>query len=66
MTVRYIDGYMNPAFGEGTALNYQVLSETVSAVRRSKSKVEMDEAMVACCAPIREDYKRRHKNRTRV
>ena len=47
---------------EGTALNYQVLSETVSAVRRSKSKVEMDEAMVACCAPIREDYKRRHKN----
>ena len=51
---------------EGTALNYQVLSETVSAVRRSKSKVEMDEAMVACCAPIREDYKRRHKNRTRV
>ena len=51
---------------EGNALNYQVLSETVSAVRRSKSKVEMDEAMVACCAPIREDYKRRHKNRTRV
>lgn len=51
---------------EGTALNYQVLSETVSAVRRSKSKVEMDEAMVACCAAIREDYKRRHKNRTRV
>ena len=51
---------------EGTALNYQVLSETVSAVRRSKSKVEMDEAMVACCAPIREDYKRRHKNITRV
>ena len=48
---------------EGTALNYQVLSETVSAVRRSKSKVEMDEAMVACCAPIREDYKRRHKDR---
>ncbi len=48
---------------EGTALNYQVLSETVSAVRRSKSRVEMDEAVFACCAPIREDYKRRHKNR---
>ena len=48
---------------EGTALNYQVLSETVSAVRRSKSRVEMDEAVFACCAPIREDYKRRHKSR---
>ena len=48
---------------EGTALNYQVLSETVSAVRRSKSRVEMDEAVFACCAPIREDYKRRHKDR---
>lgn len=48
---------------EGTALNYRVLSETVSAVRRSKSKVEMDEAVCACCAPIREDYERRHKGR---
>lgn len=48
---------------EGTALNYQVLSETVSAVRRSKSREEMDEAVFACCAPIREDYKRRHKDR---
>ena len=48
---------------EGTALNYQVLSETVSAVRRAKSRVEMDEAVFACCAPIREDYKRRHKDR---
>lgn len=45
----------------GTALNYQVLSETVSAVRRSKSRVETDMAMAACCAPIREDYKKRHK-----
>ena len=48
---------------EGTRLNYQVLSETVSAVRRSKTKMEMDAAVFACCAPIREDYKRRHKNR---
>ena len=48
---------------EGTALNYKVLSETVSAVRRSKSRVEMDEAVFACCAPIREDYERRHKSR---
>lgn len=46
---------------QGTALNYKVLSETVSAVRRSRSKVEMEEAVFDCCAPIREDYKKRHK-----
>ncbi len=46
---------------EGTQLNYKVLSKTVSAVRRAKSKVEMDEAVFECCAPIREDYQRRHK-----
>lgn len=45
----------------GTALNYQVLSDTVSAVRRSKSKQETAMMMTACCAPIRADYKRRHK-----
>ena len=45
----------------GTALNYQVLSDTVSAVRRSKSKQEAAMKMTACCAPIREDYKKRHK-----
>ena len=48
---------------EGTALNYRVLSETVSAVRRSKSRAEMEEAVFACCAPIREDYKTRHKSK---
>ena len=48
---------------EGTAVNYRVLSETVSAVRRSKSRVEMEEAVFACCAPIREDYKKRHKSK---
>lgn len=46
---------------QGTALNYKVLSETVSAVRRSRSKVEMEEAVFDCCAPIREDYRKRHK-----
>ncbi len=46
---------------EGTQLNYKVLSKTVSAMRRAKSKVEMDEAVFECCAPIREDYQRRHK-----
>ncbi len=44
----------------GTELNFQVLSETVSAVRRSKSKKEMGMMMEACCAPIREDYEKRH------
>ena len=48
---------------KGTALNYQVLSDTVSAVRRSKSRAEMDKAVFACCEPIREDYKKRHKDR---
>ena len=44
----------------GTVLNYQVLSETVSAVRRSRNREEMNEAF-SCCDPIREDYRRRHK-----
>ncbi len=48
---------------EGTALNYQVLSETVSAVRRSRSRKETAMAMSACCAPIREDYEKRHRGR---
>ena len=47
----------------GTALNYRVLSETVSAVRRSKSREETEAVMNACCAPIREDYKKRHKKK---
>ena len=50
---------------EGTKLNYRVLSETVSAVRRSKSKVEMGEAVAMCCAPIREDYEKRHNRKSR-
>ncbi|MBQ0043239.1 MAG: VWA domain-containing protein [Lachnospiraceae bacterium] len=45
----------------GTALNYEVLSNTVTAVRKSKNKKEMDAMVCACCAPIREDYKRRHR-----
>ena len=46
---------------EGTTLNYQVLSETVSAVRRSASPEETDKMMETCCAPIRADYARRHR-----
>lgn len=48
---------------QGTALNFRVLSETVSAVRRSGSRKETARMMTACCAPIREDYERRHKSR---
>ena len=45
----------------GTALNYRVLSDMVSGVRRSRNREEAAEAMNACCMPIREDYRRRHK-----
>jgi uncharacterized protein YegL len=46
---------------QGTQLNYEVLSKTVSAVRRAKSREKMDIEIMECCAPIREDYKKRHK-----
>ena len=46
---------------EGTRLNYEVLSRTVSAVRRSRDRAQMDEMVAMCCAPIREDYEKRHK-----
>ena len=47
----------------GTQLNYEVLSNTVSAFRACECKDEasMDMLVEACCAPIKEDYKRRHK-----
>ena len=47
----------------GTALHYSAISETVSAVRRSSGKKELDRAVAACCAPMREDYEKRHKGR---
>ena len=47
---------------EGTQLNFQVLSTTISAFRKSRSKSEMDEALFSGCAPIREDYEKRHKD----
>lgn len=47
---------------EGTRLNYRVLSETVSSVRRAKSRKEMDMAVDLCCAPITEDYEKRHQH----
>ena len=45
----------------GTALNYEVLGNTISAVRRAKNAKAASEAMFECCAPIREDYAKRHK-----
>lgn len=49
----------------GTTLNYWVLGDAVTAVRRSKSREEAAMAMEKCCAPIREDYEKRHKGRNR-
>lgn len=46
---------------EGTRLNYQVLSETVSVMRSSKSGKERDRALAASLAPIRVDHEKRHK-----
>lgn len=45
----------------GTSLNYQVMSETITALRRAKNKEDLDQAVCKCTAPIREDYERRHK-----
>lgn len=46
----------------GTALNFQVLSNTVSAVRKSRNRKEMAMMVNECCEPIREDYEKRHKD----
>ncbi len=48
---------------EGTALNYEVLSETVSAVRRCGSRAEASMMMDVCTAPIREDFAKRKKGK---
>lgn len=49
----------------GTQLNYQVLSQTMSAVRKSSSRMEIDRAMASCCTTIRKDYEKRHHQRKR-
>ena len=48
---------------KGTQLNYEVLSRTVSEFRACKcpGEADMDEMFEACCAPIMEDYKKRHR-----
>ena len=45
----------------GTALNYKVLSEAVSSVRRAPSMASASMKMDACFDEIRKDYKKRHK-----
>ena len=40
----------------GTALNYEVLSQTVSAVRRAKGREEVASMMDDCCEPITKYY----------
>ena len=49
---------------KGTQLNYEVLSKTVSEFRACKSlvKEEIDAMFAACSAPIKDDYKKRHRN----
>lgn len=47
---------------KGTQLNYEVLSNTVSKYRACKlSETDMDDMIEECCAPIMEDYKKRHR-----
>ena len=43
----------------GTAHNFNVLSKTISAVRRAKGRADVEEAMVMCCTEINEDYEAR-------
>lgn len=49
---------------KGTQLNYEVLNKTVSEFRACKSlvKEEIDAMFEACSAPIKDDYKKRHRN----
>ena len=49
--------------GKGTLLNYEAISQTVSAMRRSATKAEMDMAFDACMTPVRADYAKRHRGR---
>ena len=46
---------------EGTALNYDMLSRTISVVRNTEEKDVMCEQMDLCFEPVRQDYKKRHK-----
>ncbi len=45
----------------GTDLNYKMLSNTISVVRKAESRNVMCDEMEKCFEPVKEDYKRRHK-----
>lgn len=45
----------------GTSLNYKVLSNAISAVRKSRSRGEAARMVEACCEEITQDYERRHR-----
>lgn len=45
----------------GTATNFSALSKTLSCFRQAAPSANMDSMIEACTAPIREDYKRRHR-----
>ena len=45
----------------GTKLNYATLGRAVSAFRSCKASAEFDTALDECMAPVKEDYKKRHK-----
>lgn len=46
---------------EGTALNYRVLSKSISAVRRAKNKAEAGYRLRDFLDEVDEDYKKRHR-----
>lgn len=48
---------------QGTAVNYQAVSETVSAVRKARNGIEVSKAMGRCCEPIREYYAKNHSSK---
>lgn len=45
----------------GTSIQYEAIANAVSAVRKSTNKKELTFAMNECMAPVRADYKKRHK-----
>jgi uncharacterized protein YegL len=53
---------------EGTRLNYKVMSDVVTGVRRAPTVGDMNALFEqeAALAPIREDYKKRHKGRNKA
>ena len=46
---------------KGTSINYEAISSTISCFRACDSLKDMDEIVETCSAPIREDYKKRHR-----